>query len=82
MRTLCLIAFLFANFPAYSSGNHDKNKHEHKPPEVQVESQGSSKKSNKGLYAVIGILGVTAVWQFGKNSKKEPEIKLNVKERE
>ena len=78
MRTLCLIAFLLANFPAYSNGNHDKNKHEHKEPEPQ----GSSKKSNKGLYAVIGVLGVTAVWQFGKNAKKEPQIGLQVKERE
>ena len=77
MRTLCLIAFLFANLPVYANGNdHNKHKHESPPPQ-----ETGSKKSNKGLYAVIGVLGVTAVWQFGKNSKKEPQIGVQVKER-
>ena len=80
MRLLCVIAFIFACFPVYANGNHDKNKHDHKDPVKESPSGGS--KSNKGLYAVIGVLGVTAVWQFGKNSKKEPQIGLQVKERE
>lgn len=74
MKTLAFLLCLFIT-PAFANGNHEKNSH-HKKEEPQ--SQGS--KSNSKKWAVLGILGVAAIITFGPNSKKEPEVRVQVRE--
>ncbi len=80
MRLLVLIAFLFACFPIYANGNHEKNSHK-TPAPVSPPATDSGGHKHRTAYLILGAVGVYAVWTWGKKNNNEG-VKIGVKVKE